>query len=105
MRLQKKVDVFKTRFAKRGLAGVLKVAQVGAEHQQVGRFARAAPVPADAPGQLDQRAHRRRLDHGPVVVVVAAHFGDGRSQHDEQMIGFALGIEPLANIGQTEHGL
>ena len=54
-------------------------------------------------GQLDERAHRRWLDHGPIVVVVAAHFRHGRTEHDEHLVGGFIPINALAQVGAVKH--
>ena len=99
------VGGFKTGLAERGLAGALPMAQVGGQHAQVGAGAGPGAVAAYAACQLDERAHGRGLDHGPVVIVVAAHFGDGRAEHDEQVVGLGMRVNALADVGQAEHGI
>ena len=60
---------------------------------------------AHAASQLDERTHGGRLDHGPVVVVVAAHLRHGRAKHDEHLVGGAVSVNTLAQIGAIKHGV
>lgn len=60
---------------------------------------------AHPPGQLDQRAHGRRLDDGPVVIMVSPHFRYRTGQNDKQLILLRVGIQPAANLRPIKHGL
>ena len=102
---EREAVVLESGFAEGRPAGFAKVAPVVIEHLHVGHRAGGATVALHTPGQLDQRAHRRRLDHCPVVIVVAADFGDRRAEHDKQVVGRVVPVEPFANIGQAEHGV
>ncbi len=53
--------------------------------------------------ELNQRPHRRGLDHGPVIVVIPSDLGHGRAQHDEQLIPGLHRIDAPPHVGQIEH--
>ncbi|MNQ70176.1 hypothetical protein D3C85_848060 [compost metagenome] len=79
------------------------MAQVAVEDLHIDLGAGLGAVPPNAAGELDQRAHGRGLDHRPVVVMVAADFGDRRAKHDKQLLRLVEVGQALANVGQREY--
>ena len=104
MRLQPQCGRLETRTAVRRIARPPEVPQIGIEHHDVRLAAVTGAMPPHPPGQLDQRAHRRRLDHRPVVVMVASDLGDRRAKHDEDLVRRTTGVDALAHIRQVEDG-
>ena len=103
-----KLLALEARPAERGAAsGSLELLDVGVEQQDVGLPGRAieVAVPLDPPAQLDDRAHGRGFDDGPVVAVVSPHFGDGRREDDEEVVAFRAVFQLVADARQREHGV
>lgn len=97
------VGVFKTGAQKGGVAGAVgQMFDVAVEQQQVGFVVSLGAMAADAPGELDDRAHRRGFNNGPVVVVIPAHFSNGGGEYDENLIWIRVGVDLLAQFGVFE---
>ena len=97
--------MFEAGAQKGGLAGAVdQMLDVGVEQQQVGLRESLWPVPADATGELDDGAHRRGFDDGPVVVVIPADLGNRRRQDDENMVRLGVPVEWLAQFGVGKQG-
>lgn len=78
---------------------------IAVEQEQVGAGIDLGPVAADASGKLDDGTHRRGFDDGPVVIVVAPHFGDGRGENNKNLVLFRVPVELLTQFGIGEQGL
>ena len=101
LELEGRMLCLKPRFLVGRLVRLFVVAQVTVQHHHVHPAHGPRPVPPHASGQLDERAHGRGFDHGPVVVVVSAHFGHGAAQHDEQVVGLGVAVNEGAQ-GRAE---
>ena len=91
----------KTRVAK-SRPPPFQVLYIGIEQCNVGLSDGTWPMTPHTPYQLDDRAHGRRLDNGPIVIVIAPNLGDGGAQHNEQMID-GVTLQAGAYIWQLKH--
>ena len=91
------------RAAERGPLWLPQMAQVGVEDQDVGLGARLLAMPLDTSRELDERAHGRGFDHGPVEIPVTPDFAHRRGEHHKEVFVLRMRSQPLLHKGQRKH--